>query len=308
MKVIGAVVIVCFLDFCGSVPDDCQAEKERLQSQVRTLEDKILKQQAEIDQIRRDKANQIPGAETTDSFIDLGGRAQFTDCSQIFNDGNTKSGFYKIRPFQSTTDFTVYCDMTEGGGWTVIQQRADGSERFDRSWNEYKEGFGNQRSARGEFWLGNEKLHHLTKQRNYNLRINLADFEGEQRYAVYSDFKVGDEKSSYQLTFGSYTGTAGDSLSGSFHPEVQWWASHNGMKFSTYDRDNDRYEGNCAKEDTSGWWFNRCHSGNLNGYYYNGPYASKTDNGIVWYTWHGWWYSMKSVVMKIRPAEFESKA
>lgn len=49
----------------------------------------------------------------------------------------------------------------------------------------------------------------------------------------------------------------------------------------------------------------RCHSANLNGLYYKGPYTAKTDNGIVWYTWHGWWYSLKSVVMKVRPADFE---
>lgn len=49
----------------------------------------------------------------------------------------------------------------------------------------------------------------------------------------------------------------------------------------------------------------RCHSANLNGVYYKGPYSAVTDNGVVWYTWHGWWYSLKSVVMKIRPAYFE---
>ena len=59
------------------------------------------------------------------------------------------------------------------------------------------------------------------------------------------------------VRIGEYSGTAGDSLTGNFHPEVQWWASHQRMKFSTWDRDNDNYEGNCAKEDQSGWWFNR---------------------------------------------------
>lgn len=44
---------------------------------------------------------------------------------------------------------------------------------------------------------------------------------------------------------------------GSYNPEVQGWASHQGMKFSTKDKDNDRYERNCAMEDMSGWWFNR---------------------------------------------------
>ncbi|KAL0175764.1 hypothetical protein M9458_028094, partial [Cirrhinus mrigala] len=48
-----------------------------------------------------------------------------------------------------------------------------------------------------------------------------------------------------------------------------------------------------------------CHSANLNGFYHRGPYSAVTDDGVVWYPWHGWWYSLKSVQMKIRPASFE---
>lgn len=29
------------------------------------------------------------------------------------------------------------------------------------------------------------------------------------------------------------------------------------MKFSTYDKDNDNYRGNCAQEDNGGWWYNK---------------------------------------------------
>lgn len=298
-----AVGIALFVDFCSSSPDSCMEERQRLKSQVRKLENRVMVQQQQIQELRNGNTISLHGQ--GDENIDLGDRTQYADCAEIYNDGNRRSGIYKIQPLKSPNEFQVYCDMTEGGGWTVIQRRTDGNENFERAWSDYKGGFGN---IHGESWLGNDKLHYITSKKNYILKINLADFEGEQRSALYKEFKVGDEESSYQLSFGQYSGTAGDALSGSYHPEVQWWASHNGMKFSTYDRDNDRYEGNCAIEDKAGWWFNRCHSANLNGYYYKGPYTAKTDNGIIWYTWHGWWYSIKTVIMKIRPAEFEPNA
>ncbi|XP_060653580.1 fibrinogen-like protein 1 [Drosophila nasuta] len=36
------------------------------------------------------------------------------------------------------------------------------------------------------------------------------------------------------------------------------------MKFSTFDRDNDLYDGNCALGIKSGWWYNACQHCNLN--------------------------------------------
>ncbi|KAG7282016.1 hypothetical protein CRUP_020121, partial [Coryphaenoides rupestris] len=188
----------------------------------------------------------------------------------------------------------AYCDMSDGGGWTVIQRRTDGSVLFNRSWTEYKSGFGAMQSGDGEFWFGNQNLHYLTDQGNYSLRIILEDLEGSQRYAQYKDFRVGPEQSDYQLSFGAYSGTAGDALSGGYEVGVSVWASHQGMKFSTYDRDNDNYTGKL------------CHSANLNGlYYHRGYYSAVTDDGVVWYPWKGWWYSLKTTVMKLRPADFK---
>lgn len=111
----------------------------------------------------------------------------------------------------------------------------------------------------------------------------MEDFDGNQRYAEYVNVKVANEQvmaledtlairshfqtsctpkspslqDGYRLTFGTYRGTAGDALSGAYQRGVSGWASHQGVKFSTYDRDNDNYSGNCAQEDKGGWWFNK---------------------------------------------------
>ena len=88
-----------------------------------------------------------------------------------------------------------------------------------REWVEYKNGFGDLYSPDGEFWLGNEPLHYLTSQGvytlvfgryikpnpmvthetlcllgNYDLHIDMEDFEGNQRFAEYKNFKVENEK------------------------------------------------------------------------------------------------------------------
>lgn len=135
------------------------------------------------------------------------------------DDVSLESGVRRIRK-----NFFAYCEMDEGenAGWIVIQNRIDGDLDFFRTWNEYKEGFGN---IFGEFWMGLEKLHELTSSRLHELRIDLEDFEGKQKHAIYSAFVVSDEASSYAMSvLGKYSGTAGDSLK-----------YHGGMKFSTHE-------------------------------------------------------------------------
>ncbi|XP_067374730.1 fibrinogen-like protein 1 [Channa argus] len=282
--------------------DICQEKVARLQEKEKRLMGQLEKQELLLHRLKL--LNQ-PG-NVHIARVDTNQDTQYTDCAQLFSSGSKSSGFYTIRPHGSSSPSRVFCDMSEGGGWTVIQRRINGRQTFKKSWVEYKEGFGDMDAELGEFWLGNDNLHYITTQGNYSLRINLEDFDGNQRYAEYKNFKVADEKDHYRLTFGAYVGTAGDALSGDYHVGVSEWASHQGIKFSTYDQDNDNYKGNCALEDEGGWWFNKCHSAHLNGLYYpNGFYSAATDNGIVWYTWRGWWYSLKTSIMKLRPIDFK---
>ncbi|XP_048855789.1 fibrinogen gamma chain [Brienomyrus brachyistius] len=238
------------------------------------------------------------------------------DCQDVANKGGKTSGLYFIKPLKAKEQFLVYCEMdNNGNGWTVLQRRRDGSVDFSRPWIPYKEGFGYlSPDDTTEFWLGNEKMHLITSQSTipYVLRIEMTDWEGNKKYADYASFKVGPEIDSYRLIYAYHLGgDAGDAFDGfDFGDDAsdKIFTSHNGMQFSTSDRDNDKYDGNCATQDGSGWWMNRCHAAHLNGkYYQGGKYTAEQagphgfDNGIIWVTWQSRWYSMKETTMKIIP-------
>ncbi|KAM6221845.1 fibrinogen beta chain [Rhynchocyon petersi] len=247
------------------------------------------------------------------------------ECEEIIRKGGETSEMYLIQPDSSIKPYRVYCDMnTENGGWTVIQNRQDGSVDFGRKWNPYKQGFGNIATNEdgkkfcglpGEYWLGNDKISQLTKMGSTELLIEMEDWKGNKVKALYGGFTVQSEANKYQLSVSNYKGTAGNALmdgASQLVGENRTMTIHNGMYFSTYDRDNDGWinadpSKQCAKEDGGGWWYNRCHSANPNGrYYWGGNYRwdmSKhgTDDGAVWMNYGGSWYSMRKISMKIRP-------
>lgn len=227
------------------------------------------------------------------------------DCSDYNVLEARKNGVYRVSPDPRNGTFEVFCDMESfGGGWTVIQQRLDGSVSFNRTWSEYKKGFGN---LRGEFWLGNDHIHLLTKAKDTVLRIELEDFEGVREYAKYDQFYVANEFLRYRLSISGYSGTAGNAISFNKH------FNHDQKFFSTPDRDNDMYpSGNCGTYYSSGWWFDACMSANLNGKYYHKRYKG-VRNGIFWGTWHNmsteyyptnYRQAFKTVKMMIRPKNY----
>ncbi|XP_035775997.1 angiopoietin-related protein 1-like [Anopheles albimanus] len=169
------------------------------------------------------------------------------------------SGVYLIDVGSNSAPFQVYCEMEKlGGGWIVVQHRFNGSVDFYRNWDQYRDGFGELDS---EFWLGLEKMHQITKSRNYELVVEIKDFSEKYGYARYDGFQIGSENEEYRLkTLGSYSGSVGNAM----------LYYNKGMKFSTKDRDNDASSStHCAQDREGAWWYGECTYANLNGRYRN---------------------------------------
>ena len=57
---------------------------------------------------------------------------------------------------------------------------------------------------------GNDNLHLLTSETRQQLRVDLADFENNTRYAEYDNFTVASDLEKYRLvSLGAFNGTAG---------------------------------------------------------------------------------------------------
>ncbi|XP_055620393.1 protein scabrous [Toxorhynchites rutilus septentrionalis] len=161
--------------------------------------------------------------------------------------------------------------------WTTIQRRQDGSVDFNRSWEDYANGFG---SPAGEFWIGNQALHHLTNDNCSMLRIVMQDIYDNTWFADYDAFRIGSREAGFRLELAGYNGNASDAF------EYQ-----NHMQFSAIDVDRDISNTHCAGNYEGGWWFSHCQHANLNGRY---------NLGLTWFdASRNEWIAVKSSHMMI---------
>ncbi|XP_050687491.1 techylectin-5A-like isoform X2 [Eriocheir sinensis] len=217
------------------------------------------------------------------------------DCADYLMAGATSSGVYEIYPFSCTCarSVRVWCDMeTDGGGWTVFLKRQKQTNQldFNRTWLEYKEGFG---SPEQEYWLGNEELHQMTYSREYTIRLDVESTSGGSDYTTYDGFKVGTEDSRYQLT-----------VSGSLRGDtnvMNCFRSLRNRYFTTLDRDYDSYSGNCAAIKGGGWWYNNCRDFNP-----TSTYNSSLTLSCYYSYYNKYQNNLRNLQLKIRPAICDS--
>ena len=191
------------------------------------------------------------------------------------------SGVYKITLSNFANSVDAYCDMTtDGGGWIVIQRnRKDNVVSFNRNWTDYEEGFGDLNT---EFWYGLKPMHYLTDSGQWEMRADYQNDDKTWSYLHYNHFSVGSASGEYPLTVGGFTGLGTDVFNHQSN-------LHNGMKFSTPDNDNDKWSGNCAAINNSGWWYNNCLRININR---QPPYCSGCSGRVLF-----------TAEMKIRPKD-----
>ena len=141
----------------------------------------------------------------------------------------------------------MWCDMQgPNGGWILLQERRNAAINFYRNWVSYEKGFGEPGVG---YWLGNINMHSITLKKKYALRIDLPSFFDElnvRLMAKYDSFRLLGPSTGYVIKLGQFLSGLSDILS-----------KVNNSAFSTWDRDNDKVDGACARARKSAWWYGR---------------------------------------------------
>ncbi|OWF35225.1 angiopoietin-related protein 1-like [Mizuhopecten yessoensis] len=206
-------------------------------------------------------------------------------------------GTFLIHPRLSPKPFKAVCRMAfDKRTYLQIRHYGGNETLFVQNWEAYKNGFGDISETddwKRNFWLGNENAYYLTNSKDYHLIVQLAEYHytsfGQYRLNY---FVVKSEEDNYSM---SYTTAYPYLLSIVFGNSM---LSSNGANFSTFDRDNDIFPGNCAQKHGTGWWFASCSRCNPNGRLWPGGINVRlnVDDEFFWEDglngWSAWGTSM----------------
>ena len=94
----------------------------------------------------------------------------------------------------------------------------------------------------------------FTENGQWELWIDFQFANRTWSHIHYKQFKVGNNTAEYPLTIGGFTGVT----------PTDPFKSHNGLKFTTIDNDNDKNKDvNCATSNNA-WWHHGCYHFNAN--------------------------------------------
>ncbi|XP_041863206.1 angiopoietin-related protein 4-like [Melanotaenia boesemani] len=279
---------------------------DQLVEKIQQQQDKLEKQNLHLQSLQSKVAHKrVKSHKRRDEEVVLRDEAEHIqpdsglarDCHDLFIRGQRVSGVYTIQP-ENSEPFNVLCEMTSDGGWTIIQKRHDGSQNFNQLWQSYKTGFG---SLKGEFWLGLDNIHSLSKQGEYILQVELSDEAGLQQAARYK-FNLDGEEMMFAIHLEQ------ESSSGPQEKIIS--TGDSGLPFSTADRDNDlAADINCAEMLSGGWWFSNCGESNLNGKYPRRPRLLQRQHfrrqGMFWTVPQRQISSLRKTLLKIAPASIQ---
>ncbi|XP_071545332.1 fibrinogen C domain-containing protein 1-A-like [Panulirus ornatus] len=222
------------------------------------------------------------------------------DCSDLhWHQPQSPSGVFQTYPtMDPKMPVAVWCDMGQNatlddGGWTVILRRQNtswGLIDFNRTWSEYRAGFG--MPGEGEWWYGLASLHALTYRQPYEVHFLMHDMELGYYDACYTTFRVEDEGRHFRLIVDGFSGNV---------TYDAFKSRHNGQPFSTKDVDQDDWiGGNCAANNGGGWWYQRCHRTSL-----TATFPTSSDRAARTIRWLARdWLVLDDVTVKIRPSTY----
>ncbi len=115
----------------------------------------------------------------------------------------------ELRVGLTDTISNVFCPISsndhEHNQWLTIQHRQNNQINFNRTWIEYRRGFGDIINQTN-FWIGNENLYWLTNNYQCRLKIELTDWHNETRIGIYELFHIANLNNNYQIQIGGYNG------------------------------------------------------------------------------------------------------
>lgn len=176
----------------------------------------------------------------------------------------------------------------------AFQRRFDGSVGFhQRKWNEYKLGFGD---SEGEYYLGNELLHQLTKT-SHDYMMEATSFSDEVNFKRIRNVVIAGENDNYRIQY------AAENIESTTNSQLACGLMMRNQPFSTADRDNEDSSSSCGQR-YGGWWHGDCHYCAMNGQYrQEGSHTGNYISGIIWIQWKTTSESLKKSLLMIRPSQ-----